>query len=91
VLASHAGGVQVVAQCGANSADFVSRKLFALTAATHHNAEVGFAIAHCATDPSANRRVIATFAGVSALIVDGMSGSGQKRHEMLFEIKPSVI
>jgi hypothetical protein len=61
VLASHAGGVQVVAQCGANSADFVSRKLFALTAATHHNAEVGFAIAHGATYACADRRVIATF------------------------------
>jgi hypothetical protein len=91
MLTGHASGVKIVAESGANPAHLVRCKLFALAAATNHDAEICQAIANRATNPRTDRRVVDRLGGVRTLVVDIVAEGGKEAQKMLFEVETSVV
>src|SRR5438445_13736579 len=91
VLARQAGGIEIVAERGADAADFVRRDLFALPRATDHDTAVGASVGHRARDVDADRRIVdRVFAG-RAMIVDRVAEPLQRSLQMFFEDEAGVI
>ena len=68
VRAGQAGGVQVVAQRGAHTADLVGGDLLALPAAAEHDADFGVAVAHGSADARRRSRIVDRFGESRAVI-----------------------
>ena len=85
------GGEQVVAQRGAHAVHLVGRQLLALPAAAEHDAEVGLAVAHGATDRRAERRVVDGFGAVGAEVGHVVSLRREHADEVLLQLVPGVV
>src|SRR5439155_5340037 len=91
VLARQAGGVEIVAERGADTGNFVRRHLLALPGAAKHNAAIGASVGYRARDVDADRRIVdRVFAG-RAVIVDRVAEPLQRLLQMFFEDKAGVI
>ncbi len=85
------GGEEVVAQRGAHAVHLVGRELFALSAATQHDADVGQLVAHGTADRCTELRVIATLGAVGPEIGHLVTICSEDSDEMLFQFVPGVI
>src|SRR5207249_741962 len=91
VLARQAGGVEIVAERGADTGNFVRRHLLALPGAAKHNAAIGASVGYRARDVDADRRIVdRVFAG-RAVIVDRVAEPLQRLLQMFFEDEAGVI
>ena len=91
VLARQAGGVEVVAQRGADAGDLVGGDLLALAAAAEHDAAVGAPLGHRAADGDADRRVVDGRVAVGAEIVDGVAEPREGLFQMLLQDEAGMI
>jgi hypothetical protein len=91
VLPRQAGGVEVVAERGADAGDLVGGDLFALAAAADDDAAVGAAFGHGSPDSQTDRRIVHRRFAVGAVVVNGVPEALQRVFEMFFEQESRVI
>ena len=91
VRPGHSSGVKAVAQSGTYAMDFVGSKLLALAASSEDDSEVDLAIANASTDGRADGRIVATFRGVRAHVIDPMTRGREKFDEVLLEFVAGVV
>ena len=83
-------GEQVVAQRGAHAVHLVGGELFALPAATEHDADLGLTVAHGASDRGAELGVVAALGAVGAEI-DHLVLTFEYPDQMLLQLVSGMI
>ena len=83
--------MKIVAERRANPRDLVGGDLFTLSAAAEYDAPPGPPIGHRSGHREADRRVVDRLFAVRTVVLEGMSKPPQRRLEVLFEQKASVI
>ena len=91
VCTSEAGGVQAVAKGGAHPAHLVRSQLFALPAATEHDAHIGNPVTHGSTHSGADRRVVDRLRRVRSLVIHCVALVAKFCYEVLLEFEAGVI
>ena len=91
VLARQAGGVEIVAERGADAAHLVGGDLLALAAAAEHDAAVGAPVGDRAADADADRRVVDRRLAVGAVIVDGVAEPAERLLQVFLQQEARVI
>src|SRR6185503_12503695 len=91
VLPRQAGGVEVVAERGADAGDLVGGDLLALPAAAEHDAAFGAPLGDGASDREADRRVVDRGLAVGAVIVDAVAEPRQRLFQVFLEGEAGVI
>ena len=91
VFARQPGGIEIVAERGANARNLVGRDLLALAAAAENDAAFRPAFRHRAADADADRRVVHRRVAVRAVIVDRVAERCERLFEMFFQREACVI
>ncbi len=91
VLARQPGGVELVAERGADAHDLIRGNLLTLSAAAEHDAAVGPSARHFTPHGEAERRIVHGLFAVSAPIVHGVSEPLERAFEVFLQKKSGVI
>ena len=83
--------VQIIAERGANSGDFVGGDLLALPASAEHDPAFGLAAGDGTRDRQTDRRVVDGLLAVGPVIVDDVAEPLEGAFEMFLQEKPGVI